>query len=46
LLPEEMIILNKEDGITKAKQLTEKDLFGLQMDEAWLTNVLGGGVPC
>ena len=45
LLPEEMIILNKEDGITKAKQLTEKDLFGLQMDEAWLTNVLGGGVP-
>ena len=45
LLPEEIIILNKEEGITKPKQVEQKDLHGLPLDEAWLTNVLGGGIP-
>ncbi len=45
LQPEEIIIVNKKDGITVAKQLKDKDMHGLPMDEAWLTNTLGGGVP-
>ena len=45
LQPEEIIIVNKKDGITVAKQLKDKDMHGLPMDEAWLTNALGGGVP-
>ena len=45
LNPEEIIVVNKEDGITKANQIKTKNLHGLSMDEAWLTNTLGGGVP-
>ena len=45
LQPEEVIIVNKKDGITVAKQFKDKDMHGLPMDEAWLTNGLGGGVP-
>ena len=45
LQPEEVIIVNKKDGITVAKQFKDKDMHGLPMDEAWLTNALGGGVP-
>lgn len=45
LQPEEIIIVNKKKGITVAKQMKDKDMHGLQMDEAWLTNTLGGGVP-
>ena len=45
LQPEEIVIVNKKDGITVAKQLKDKDMHGLAMDEAWLTNTLGGGVP-
>ena len=45
LQPEEIIIINKENGITVPKQIKDKNMHGLPMDEAWLTNVLGGGVP-
>ena len=45
LLPEEIIVVNKEDGITKAKQFKGKDMHGMAMDTAWLTNFFGGGVP-
>ncbi len=45
LLPEEIIIINKENGVTIPKQIKNKNMHGLSMDEAWLTNVLGGGVP-
>ena len=45
LEPEEIIIINKKAGITTPKQMTKINLHGLPMDEAWLTNVLGGGVP-
>lgn len=45
LQPEEIIIINKENGITVPKQIKDKKMHGLPMDEAWLTNVLGGGVP-
>jgi predicted ATPase len=45
LKPEEIIVVNKEDGNTVAKQFQGKDMHGLSMDFAWLSNVLGGGVP-
>lgn len=43
--PEELIVLNKVDGQTVPRQFSSEDLQGIPMDEAWLTNVLGGGVP-
>ncbi len=45
LKPEELILVNKKDGATTVKQLKGTNLHGLEMDEAWLTNALGGGVP-
>ncbi len=45
LQPDEIIIINKENGITVPRQIKNKNMHGLAMDEAWLTNVLGGGVP-
>lgn len=45
LEPKELILVDKVDGETKVKQLKDFDLHGLRMDEAWLTNALGGGLP-
>lgn len=45
LKPEEIIVVNKENGITVAKQFNGKDMHGMAMDTAWLTNFFGGGVP-
>lgn len=43
---EEIILVNKEEGITKAKRVPgDFDIFNLTMDEAWLSNSLGGGLP-
>ncbi len=45
LKPEEIILVDKIDGFTQIKQF-EKGSFGdMPMDEAWLTNTLGGGLP-
>lgn len=46
LQPKELILINKVNGETKAKQL-DKDLKfkSMPLDEAWLTNTLGGGLP-
>jgi predicted ATPase len=41
---DEIILINKVDGITKAKQLTKDDEVDIRTDEAWLSNALGGGV--
>ena len=41
---EEIILVNKVDGKTKVKQLTQKDKVDIKTDEAWLSNALGGGV--
>jgi len=36
----------KKNGSTEMKQLAkDKNLHGLKMDFAWLSNALGGGVP-
>lgn len=45
LKPEEIIVVNKKEGATQIKQFKEEDFHGLSMDEAWLTNALGGGLP-
>ncbi|MCU0345723.1 MAG: AAA family ATPase [Saprospiraceae bacterium] len=46
LKPKEIILLDKKEGITKAKQLDPNIKFkSMPMDEAWLTNSLGGGLP-
>jgi predicted ATPase len=43
---EEIILVDKVDGITKAKQIPHDfKRYDLEMDEAWLTNALGGGLP-
>jgi hypothetical protein len=41
---DEIILINKIDGATKAKQLTKGDEVDIRTDEAWLSNALGGGV--
>ena len=41
---DEIILINKVDGATKAKQLTKDDEVNIKTDEAWLSNALGGGV--
>jgi len=45
LQPEEIILVDKINGFTQVKQITNTDLHGMKMDEALLTNVLGGGIP-
>ncbi|HXB05830.1 MAG TPA: ATP-binding protein [Puia sp.] len=41
---DEIILVNKVDGVTHAKQMTKADEVNIKTDEAWLTNALGGGV--
>ncbi len=41
---DEIILINKIDGATRAKQLTKDDEIDIKTDEAWLSNALGGGV--
>ena len=41
---EEIIVVNKIDGKTKAKQFSKRDKINIKTDEAWLSNALGGGV--
>ncbi len=45
LEPNEIILVDKIDGATNVKQIKDINLHGLPMDEAWLSNALGGGLP-
>jgi predicted ATPase len=45
LTAQEIIIVDKKDGETKIKQIPDFDLHGLKMDEALLSNAIGGGIP-
>lgn len=45
LTADELITVDKINGETKVKQFKGKDFHGLRMDEAWLTNSLGAGLP-
>jgi len=44
LKPEETIVVEKQQGATQITQLKGRDLHGLRVDEALLTNVLGVGL--
>jgi AAA15 family ATPase/GTPase len=44
LTADELITVNKKDGQTTARQFSKEDAFNIKTDEAWLTNMLGGGV--
>jgi len=41
----EIIVVNKNEGQTTIQQFKNKNFHGLPMDEAWLSNAMGGGVP-
>lgn len=41
---DEVILVNKLNGQTQAKQLRKEDQVNIKTDEAWLSNALGGGV--
>lgn len=45
LQPKEIILVDKVNAMTQTKQIAGMDLHGLKMDEALLTNSLGGGIP-
>ncbi|MDP1745933.1 MAG: AAA family ATPase [Bacteroidota bacterium] len=45
LTTEEIILVDKVNGETIVKQVKGMNLHGLRMDEALLTNALGGGIP-
>lgn len=45
LRKEEVIIVDKRQGETKIKQVHDTNLYDLKLDEAWLSNVFGGGIP-
>lgn len=45
LTADEIIVVEKKNGATTAKQFKGENFFGMKMDDAWLTNALGGGLP-
>ena len=45
LTPKEIILVDKVNGETQIKQVKDVNLHGMRMDEALLTNTLGGGIP-
>ncbi len=45
LTKEEIIIVEKKNGLTEIKQIQDMNLHGLRMDDALYTNSIGGGNP-
>jgi predicted ATPase len=45
LTTDEVILVDKRDSITQIRQIKGMNLHGMMMDEALLTNALGGGIP-
>jgi len=45
LTKEEIIIVDKKNGLTEIKQIQDMNLHGLRMDDALYTNSIGGGNP-
>lgn len=41
----EIVVVDKKDGITITRQFENMNLHGLKVDEAWLSNVFNGGLP-
>lgn len=46
LKTEEIVLVDKQQGVTKIKQFNNDfNIYNLTLDEAWLSNALGGGLP-
>ena len=45
LTSDEIIIVDKKNGLTQVKQIQGMNMHGLRMDDALLTNAIGGGIP-
>ncbi|MFH2141117.1 MAG: AAA family ATPase [Bacteroidota bacterium] len=45
LISDELIIVDKQDGKTHIKQFSGQKFDNISMDEAWLNNILDGGLP-
>lgn len=45
LTPKEIIIVDKINAQTQIKQIPDMNLHGVKMDEALLSNMIGGGIP-
>ncbi len=45
LTAEEIILVDKRNGLTEIRQIKGMDLQGLKMDEALFANVFGAGIP-
>lgn len=45
LTPDELILVDKHDGKTQIKQFQGQKFDNIPMDEAWLNNILDGGLP-
>lgn len=42
--PDEFVIVDKKQGATTVRQFKKEDFSGIRTDEAWLTNILNGGL--
>ncbi len=42
--PHELVIVEKKEGATQVRQFKQEDFHGMRVDDAWLTNSLGGGL--
>lgn len=45
LTTDEIVLVDKVNGLTKIKQTKGRNIYDLPTDEAWLTGMLGGGLP-
>ncbi|MBO0938741.1 AAA family ATPase [Fibrella sp. HMF5335] len=45
LTTDEIVLVNKINGVTQVKQIKGRNIYDIPTDEAWLTGALGGGLP-
>jgi len=45
LKPSELVIVDKIDGETRIKRFSDSHIKNIRMDEAWINNLLEGGLP-
>ena len=45
LTTDEIVLVDKQDGTTRTRQVKGMNIYDIPTDEAWLTGTLGGGLP-
>lgn len=45
LRPDEIVLVEKKEGATQIRQVGNRNLYDLEVDYAWLSGALGGGLP-